>query len=407
MLPLVLALLAIQDLGDEVKDDLAGSAIQLPAKWTIVLRDPGVLLKAKPPEGGLSGGVLTWERWDFMEPMSFERMVNPVLEWLKKNQEGHEVVKREDLTVGGLKAQTITSKWKETFAWRTVIRRSPTDIGVLEVMCAAAAEKEGAALVAKMLGTVRFYEPAEDKTLPALAEAAAKILKGSKVPAARLGTAHFLFAVDGVVISKLRHTVREAKVEGAAGYEVESLSTMSNPNGVKQVDAVKASFVLDGSYQKAELERQLDSKDGKRTWKAVAVIAKGKCTIVRSGDGGEAETVALEVGPATYLDIVCDESRAALAAAGKAMAAQRIVSPITKNRVRGEILEIAEPEKMRIRGAEARLVRVVLSQLDGDRQRSFVYEDDGRLATYRFPAVHGESRSCTKEEYEKAKLPGE
>jgi hypothetical protein len=398
----LLLLITAQELGDEVKDPAAGWSVRFPNSFKVTHQIRGKQVQARGEKG-----AFVLERAEFLEPQTFARLLSTPLEWLKKDQEGHEVVAKEEITVAGFRAHRLHTRWKGTSTWRYFIRLSPYEVVSLEAHWPQEDEKAGAESVAKVAGSIVITTPEEPPESGERVAGAVGLLKEAKVPASRLATRHLAFAVDGVDISKLKITIAEATVSGRAGYSIDSLSSMVNKGGgSKQTDVVRASFLMDGSWQKAEWERTVEENGQKHLYKATALIEKGKCTISRALDT-ETESASLDAGPGTYLDIISDEARAAMAMKGKALLAQRIVHFLGRNRAVVELADIADLERMRLGGAAARPLRVVSSQLVGLRHRTFIYEEDGRLASYRYPAARGESRAITAEEYDRIKLPGE
>src|SRR5262245_47791157 len=117
--PLLLAVLA-QDLGDEAKDPAAGWSVRFPTSFKITREVKGRIVQARGEKG-----AFVLERTEFIEPQTFSRLLTSALDWLKKDQEGHEIVAKEEVTVAGFRSHRLHTRWKGTSTWRFFIRVSP------------------------------------------------------------------------------------------------------------------------------------------------------------------------------------------------------------------------------------------------------------------------------------------
>ena len=390
----LLAALQDPDLAPESKLDEIGFAMRTPAGWKQVDSPPPAIFKLIAPDGKLDKGNLLAVKISPEEPMTARLIGARNVDWYKRNYAGFELKKEEEIKVAGSPAHRIAGLHKETACWRVTVERSPSEFYSFDLQCDARSIDAGAALLQKVVDSIRFWPPELTKEEKDGATAAALALKSAKLPPAILGDSHYLVTIAGRILGSQKLTLRENN-----GLEFESAFQMQDGSGGKRIETARGSFTLDGSLQKQDAELVLESKEGgKRSFRAVTSIEKGRAAIARTIGGVTTET-SVDVGPATFIDTIADIARAVLASKGKGLYAILILSPFGTSPA-SDLLEVADAEKVSMDGAES-VLRVVLSKSFRYRQRTFLFEEDGRFRSVKTPGVSIEMRRCTKEEYEK------
>jgi hypothetical protein len=387
---ILLAALQDPDLAPESKLDDVGFALRPPSDWKQVDSPPPAIFKLVAPEGKLAKGSLLAIKFSPEEPMTAKSMGAKNVDWYKRNYAGFDVKGDEELKVGGFPAHRTAGIHKETACWRVSVERSPSEFYFLDLQCDAKSVDAGAALLKKVIDSVRFWTPELTKEERDGAAAAAAALKGAKLPPATLGDSHFLVTIAGRILGSQKLTISEGDA-----VEFESAFQMQDSAGGRRQETVKGSFKLDGSLQKQTSEAK---EGGKRAFRAVTTIENRRALIQRTIGGATTETV-METAPATYLDTIADIVRSVLATKGKASYAIHILSPFGTAPA-SDLLEVADAEKVSMDGHES-VLRIVLSKSFRYRQRTFIFEEDGRFRSVKTPGVAIEIRRCTKEEYEK------
>lgn len=389
------------DLGPETAAGAIGFAMKAPAGWKQVEAGPPAVFRMAAPEGKLAGGSLLVLRLTPDEPHLAKTLGAQNIEYLKRTFPGIEIVKEEEAKIAGLRGHRVQARTKENASWIHVIARSPTEIYMMDLSCLVKEEKAGEALVGKLLGSIRFFDPDETAQEKELAEATAKSLKDRKMPAACLGESYdIVFAADKV-LGTIKSSLKEAQVAGRPGYEFESETRLVDSDGGRRIEVVKGSFLLDGTWQKQDGELTLeDKKNGTRKHRSIATVENGACKVTRSIKG-EADDASFAVGAAAYLDSVADYARVAVAMGGKGKGALRVIPGFSNGWV-PEIDDVNDPERMKVHGGE-RVVRLVLNTSRRFSNRTFLYEADGPPISVQATGIRIEIRRCTKADYEKVK----
>ncbi len=401
---LLAALCQDPELGDEVKGEEIGFGVRPPKGWKQVPANAPALFKVSAPEGKFSGPVsLLLLRVTPDEPYLVKTLGAKNIDYLKKTYGEIKIVTEDEVKVGGARAHRVHARYKENTSWMYAIGRSPTEFYFVDFTCPTKDEEAARVLLQKVLDSLRFFAGEPSKEVSAGWAATVAALKGAKLPAGSLGENWNKIHVAGRVLGTIMSSVREAKVAGRDGYEFEVVAKMGDPEGGRRIESVKGSFTLDGAFQKQEGDLTLESKaEGKRSYRSVMTLENGGCKVTRT-IGGETDETSLDFGPAAFIDSVGDFVRAALAAKGKGKYAIRVATGFN-NSTAYELLETADPEKMKVEGGE-RVVRLILSKSSGFGNRTYLFEDDGRFFSVQTPGIKIEIRRCTKEEFEKEKQP--
>jgi hypothetical protein len=215
--------------------------------------------------------------------------------------------------------------------------------------------------------------PAPMKAEERLAHAKAlQVMKRAKLDPALKGERWYLVQLG---VRKMGHQrVKVDESEGLVTFEADTVLDVGDGN--RDVSSVRGSFSPDARVQKVESEQVKQDKKEKWTFRASVTLDAGKVRARREMNGAvEEKSFAVDEG--VLLADVVDIYRSFFAEEGKGAYFIRTLSAFA-DETNTELLEVAEPEKLRLDGVDQKLI-MVMSTIDRRKTLTNAYGLDRRL----------------------------
>jgi hypothetical protein len=391
------------ELGGTVRSELYDFEIGIPKGWDAARPTGGALFRVTAPAGSLADGAAWLMHHDSNHPVTLDFLGETFRKRAAEQYPGFKSITERTVTAGGFPAQQMvfsaTAKGeKELVFIHTVIQRQLQEYFILDVVSARRELDKARALSDRLLASFRSGLPAPKEREDRLARTAAYL----KTAPARPGLAgthwHELLVMDKK-LGWQKTVLREAKVDGAPGWEFELELHQEDAEGGKRADISKGSFTADGSIQRVEFHRTVHTpKDPPVDVREKASLVKGEYQAVREFLDQRVEK-KFKAPEGTILGDVADTMRRVVALAPPGKNALRVLEPF-RDFAAVEEWENGGPGRIRLDGADQELIQAIVTS---PRQESLEYLFDLGGALLRRKGARGLMvlRKCTEEQARK------
>lgn len=393
----------IPALGGPVRSEDYDFEISLPVGWETSKSSGQVFFRVQAPAGTVTDGA-AWLRYhDSNHPVSLAFLTENFRSHAKTEYPGYEQASENSTPVGGFPAYRCVffakaKDGRELVFVHTVIQRQLQEYFILDAVAARREKDRIVALADKMLGTFRSgLTPSRDRE-GRIARTAAT-LKAAPARPGLAGTQWHELIVAKRKLGWQKSVLREARVEGAPGWEFEVELRQEDVDGGTRVDAAKGSFTADGSVQHVDFHRVVETpKDPRVEVRESASLIKGEYRAMREFLDMKVEK-KFAAAEGTILGDVAVTMRRLLALAPPGKYALRILEPF-RDFPTVEEWEIAPPGRIRVDGVERELVTALATPARQD-PWEYLFEPDGTLHRAKGPKGVMILRHCTEDEARK------
>ncbi|HEU4339561.1 MAG TPA: hypothetical protein VFS19_05795 [Planctomycetota bacterium] len=395
------------ELGGTHRSELFDFEIGLPKGWTEVRTSGATLFSLKAPEGTLTDGAAAFLHHDSTHPVTLAFLNDAFRKGAPANYPGYAGITERDLSTAGFPASQMvfsakTKAGKELVFVHNVIQRQLQEYFVLDVVAALKEKERAIDLADRLLASFRSGLPPSKEVDERIARTAA-LVKAAPVRPAFAGTTWHELSVSDTKIGWQKHVLREAKIDGAPGWEFEIERRQEDVEGGARSDLSKGSFTADGSIQRVEFHRTV------RTPKAEPVdvretvsLVKGACTASRQFLGQSVEKEFKTPG-GTFLSDVAETMRRVIALAPAGDYAIRVLEPF-RDLTSVEEWKSGGRARIKLDGKEEDLVQALVTS-GGRESAEHLYDLDGALRRRKITKAQITIvlRRCTEQEAKKFK----
>ena len=389
----------IPDLQGTAKSEPFDFEIGLPKGWDAVKTAGAAFFRVQAPAGSIADGAAWLLHQESQQPVSLAYITESFRKRAEVEYKGYKFVSERTLTVGGFPAYlvvfTATAKEKKELVFaHTIIQRQLQEYFIFDAVAAAPEKARIVALAEKMLGTFRTgLGGARDRDERVTKTAG--LLKSAPARPGLAGTQWHELSVAGRKLGWQRTLLREAKVEGAPGWEFEVELQQEDEEGGKRTDLSKGSFTADGAIQKVEFRRAIRTpKDPPVDVSETASLVRGDYHAVREFLGIKLEK-KFKAPEGTLLGDVAETMRRNVALLAPGKYALRVLEPFRDVAYVEDWLH-AGPSRMQ--GEERELIQALVS-FARHPPVEYLYDLDGTLRRRKGPMIV--LKRCTEEEARK------
>ena len=399
---LAIFLAQVQDpieLGDKVRNESYDFEIGIPKNWESRPSN-NTFFRVQAPAGSLADGAVWLVNHDSNHPVTLAFLTETFLTRASTEYKGFKSLTERDVTAGGFPGRQIvfsaTAKGdKELVFAHTLIQRQLQEYFILDVVGAAREKERVLELSDKMLASFRTGLPGPKDRDARIAKTAA-LLKAAPARPGLAGTQWHELTVAKQKLGWQKHVLREAKVDGAPGWEFEIEFHQEDDEGGKRSDISKGAFTVDGAIQRVEFQRHVKTpKDPPVDVRESASIVRGAFKATREFLGQKVEK-KFEAPEGTYLGDIAETIRRYLALAPAGTNAIRVLEPFRDVAVVEE-WENGGPGRIRVDDKELELIQALVT-FGRQIAAEHLYDLDGSLRRRKGNRGLMILRRCTEEE---------
>src|SRR5688572_3735065 len=252
---------SVPELEGAYKSENFDFEIGLPKGWTGATKSGSTFFRLVAPAGSIADGGVSLSYKDSNQPVTLEFLAEAFRKNAQRDYNGFKNSSERTVTAGGLPGVqflfTATGKDdKPIFFVQTVIQRQLQEFFTLLVVGAEKDKERIAALADKLLATFRTNLGAP-KDREERVKATWQLLKSAPARPGLAGTTWHELIVNARKLGWQKTTLKEAKVEGAPGWEFEIECRQEDSDGGTRTDMSKGSFTADGSIQRVVFSRSV------------------------------------------------------------------------------------------------------------------------------------------------------
>jgi hypothetical protein len=404
LLPLVFLLVqapaaAPQELEGPHRNEAYDFEIGLPKGWETLAKPGAALFRLQAPAGTMADGTVWLLHHDSNHPVTLAFLTDTFRTKAATEYPGYKSLTERDVMAGTHAARQIVFSAKakgdkELVFVHTLIQRQLQEYFILDVVGAVGEKERALALSDKMLASFRSGLPPPQEREERIARTLA-LLKDAPPRPAFAGTLWHELLVANERLGWQKCVLREAKVDGAPGWEFELECRQEDADGGRRSDISKGAFTLDGSIQRVEYRRTVTTpKDPPVDCRESASLVRGVCKATRRylDQKEEKEFKA----PGAYLGDIAGLIRRWLALAPAGKNAIRVLEPF-RDLPAVEEWENGGPSRIRLDGNEMDLIHARVTHGRQD-FTDYFFDLDGSLRKRKGPRGIVVLRRCTEEE---------
>ncbi len=388
------------ELSGTVRSEAYDFEIGLPKGWEASRASGSAFFRVRAPAGGLPEGAAWLVHHDSNHPVTLAFLAETFLKRAASDYPGYKHLSERPVTAAGFPAYQVVFSAKgrgdkELTFVHTVIQRQLQEYFVLDVVAAAGERERLLALAEKMLATFRCGLPAPKERDERVARTAA-YLRTAPVQSGLAGTFWHELIVAEKKLGWQKFVLREAKVDGAPGWEFEVELRQEDADGGKRSDVSKGSFTTDGAIQRVEFHRTvLTAKDPPVDVRESASLVRGDYRAVREFLGQKVEK-KFKAPDGAFLGDVAEVMRRRVALAPPGKNALSVLEPF-RDLPAVEEWDNAGPSRLKVDGTEREVIQTLVTS---PRQPPVenLYDLDGSLRRRKASGGLLVLKRCTEEE---------
>ena len=387
------------ELGDKVRNEPHDFEIGIPKGWDS--RPTGnTFFRIQAPAGSLADGATWLVQHDSNHPVTLAFITETFRTRASTEYPGFKSLTERDVTAGGYPARQIvfaaTAKGeKELVFAHTFIQRQLQEYFILDVVGAFREKERILELSDKMLASFRTGLPGSKERDQRIAKTAA-LLKAAPARPGLAGTQWHELIIAKQKLGWQKNVLREAKVDGAPGWEFEVEFHQEDAEGGKRADISKGAFTVDGAVQRVEFSRTVRTpNDPPVDVRESASLVKGVYKATREFLGQKVEK-EFKAPEGSYLGDVAETIRRYLALAPAGLNTIRVLEPFRDLAVVEE-WENGGPSKIRMDDKEYELIQALVT-FGRQIAAEYLYDLDGSLRRRKSNRGLMILRRCTEEE---------
>lgn len=355
--------------------------ISLPKGWEMTRTSASVFFRVQAPKDGLADGASWLAHHNSNHPVSLAYLAEVFRKRAETDYPGYKSVTERNLSAGGFPAHQMvfhaTARGtKDLLFVHTVIQRQLVEYFILDVVGASHEKDRLLDLSDRMLATFRSGFPGprerEDRVDRTLA-----LLKAAPPQKSFAGTCWHELIVGDKKLGWQKTVLREAKVDGAPGWEFEIECRQEDVEGGTRLDVSKGAFTADGAIQRVDLKRTVRTpKDPPVDVTEKVDLTRGVLKATREFLGQKVDK-EIKVPPGTFLSDVAESMRPHVAMAPPGKHALRVLEPFCDLPLIEE-WENAAASKIRVDGKELELYHALVTHTR-QQPMEYLYDLDGAL----------------------------
>ena len=393
------------ELGSKHRSEMFDFEIGLPKGWTEARTSAAALFSLKAPPDTLIDGAAVLLHHDSTHPVTLAFLNDAFRKGAATTYPGFASITERDVAAAGFPTRQIvfsakSKAGKELVFVHNVIQRQLQEYFILDIVAALKEKEKAIDLADRMLASFRTGLPLSKEVEDRVARTSA-LVKAAPVRPGFAGTTWHELKISDTKIGWQKHVLREAKIDGAPGWEFEIERRQEDVEGGARADISKGSFTADGSVQRLEFSRTVrTAKEEPVDVRETVSLVKGVCKASRQFLGQNVEK-EFKTPEGTYLSDVAETMRRVIGLAPAGDYAIRVLEPFREIPMIEE-WKSAGRARIKIDGKEEDLVQALVT-VGGRESAEHLYDLDGALRRRKITKANITIilRRCTEQEAKK------
>lgn len=371
------------DLGPLISSDAHEFAFRPPAGWTASPGEPPNVVRYATPEG-VPAGELLLIHYSPPNPTPLKHFQEQLEPYLKEKYPGHTSLLHREVTLDGHAALQLALKTQgkdseEVVIYRTILHRSHLEYYIFDCKSVSGGWDRWRVVFDKSIATFRIRPtPLTFEERGANARTVEALKGGILGKDWLVGEAWQGVFMTNQKVGYQRQKLTPMKIDGAAGYAIESDTFLDFKEGGKTQTQVRGAFTADGKVQKLESEHVVYPPKGEELkFRFQATLQNGRVSVRRQIREYQEET-GFSVPEGTLFTEVADVFRRAVAPGAKTTYFVPTLNLFLEE-TREESIEVAGLDTADLGEKGKRQVQVVLALTNRSKSLVYWYEIGGAL----------------------------